>query len=406
LAQCQSLSEHSRSCLHLGTMFRTLAVFSVCVAARGNYVETGTCVLNGGQAVSDAADAGIYAWAAAQRCGKGKANDIKCATDVMSAVESANMMINVILEIVDQCQEIKSHAPHVALAASKLTAAFEGMGAATAQVIRQCDNQVAKDNGYISDDTMLANSKAATAGPPATAEVKAGDVLWQGGRQAECAIDMKNSLAQVFKAATAIAAAKEKCGIDGNEKKCAYNAVGIISALGGMARFIQESVGKCSPAGTKFTGNYPMHCAAAISRSAQATTRFIAASIELDDEIHNGGEEPTQKPPTQGQVTPAPQSTVVQPVYETDSGKEDGSPFALPQRLYAQEIIDAARAARPTHAPAPMPLLNIGLTAMLPITAIAAFIAGMKLRKSTDPEESYRQSYDAMYVDTTAAVEA
>jgi hypothetical protein len=370
-------------------MFRTLAVLSLCVAASGNKQEVGTCVLNGGQAISDAADAGIYAWAAAQRCGKGSGNDIKCAADVMSAVESANMMINVIIEVVDQCEDIKH--THVALAASRMMAAFEGMGAATAQVIRQCDNQLAKDNGYVSDDTLLRNSVAASAGPPATAEVKAGDFLWQGGRSAECAIDMKNSLVQVFKAATAISAAKEKCGIDGDEKKCAYNSVGIIAALSGMARFIQESVGKCSPAGTKFHENYPMHCAAAISRSVQATTRFTAAAIELDDEINKNSPAPAPSPPAP-QAQPVPKAVMVQPVYQTADGKKNGTPFTVPPRLYAQELIDAARVSRPHDAPAAqLPFLNIGLAAMLPITAISAFAAGMKLRR-TSSEDTYHMA--------------
>jgi hypothetical protein len=370
-------------------MLRTLIVASACIAVSAQIPAVGTCVLNGGQAISDAADAGVYAWAASQRCGKGSGNDIKCMTDIMSAVESTNMMVNVILEIVDQCSEVKDTVPDVALAASRLTAAFTGIGAASAQVIRQCrDNSIAKANGYVSDDTLLANSQAASVGPPATAEVKAGDFLWQGGRSAECAIDIKNSMAQVMKATTAIASAKQYCGVDGQANKCAYNTLGIVAAFSGMARFVQESVGKCSTSGTKFLNDYPMHCAAAISRVFQATTRFTGAAVELASAVEY--QPTTTAAPVQG--TPAPKNVVVQPTY----GSHQGQPFqvgvgAIPQtRLYAQQIIDTARIARSngdSKEPEKFPALNVGLAASLPITAIAAFVGGMKLRRVSSPTE-------------------
>merc|ERR1719453_1584066 len=109
-----------------------------------------------------------------------------------------------------------------------------------------------------------------------------------------------------------------------------------------MARFVQESVGKCSPAGTEFIQNYPMHCAAAISRVFESTSRFSGAAVELVDAIESSTTTPAPAVTPAPQARPAPKEIVVQPSY----GNHNGSPFQVPvnnvpqtPRLYAQQII-------------------------------------------------------------------
>merc|ERR1719487_1044309 len=82
------------------------AGLTVTTYAAGDAEQTGACVLNGAQAVSDMTDAAIYTWAATQRCSKGDQYIMKCEVDAAQAVESANKMVNVIVQTVDSCQAI------------------------------------------------------------------------------------------------------------------------------------------------------------------------------------------------------------------------------------------------------------------------------------------------------------
>merc|ERR1719487_929577 len=112
------------------------AGLTVTTYAAGDAEQTGACVLNGAQAVSDMTDAAIYTWAATQRCSKGEQYVMRCEVDAAQAVESANKMVNVIVQSVDSCKAIKDSNKACGIASGHLTASMAGLAAAAGQVIQ------------------------------------------------------------------------------------------------------------------------------------------------------------------------------------------------------------------------------------------------------------------------------
>merc|ERR1719440_231460 len=227
----------------------------------------GACALNGAQAVSDMTDAAIFSWAASQRCTKGESYIVKCEIDVAQAVESVTRMCNVITQTVDSCGALKGANPQCGLATGKLLSHLSGLAAAGGQLIQQCPNGIAKAEGLVSDDALQQNGQSLA------------DPAWPDGLPALCMVDVKDSIAHLFKAATAVSAAKEHC--DEGGATCAYNAFGIVDALGGIARYLMGAVGHCSKPGAKLPENVPIHCAEAITNVAKQTSSFSAAAAEM-----------------------------------------------------------------------------------------------------------------------------
>merc|ERR1719440_1823185 len=99
--------------------------------------------------------------------------------DVASAAESTNRMVNVIMRAVDECGQ--STAAPCGEAASKLTAHFAGIAAASGGVVQECKNPLQKQQNLVMRDSLKANG----AGLPMT------DPIWPHGEQATCAVDIK-----------------------------------------------------------------------------------------------------------------------------------------------------------------------------------------------------------------------
>jgi hypothetical protein len=342
-------------------------------------------------------------------------------------------MVGVILRTVDECGELNTVNKECGLAAGKLSSSFAGLGAAAGAVVQQCPNDVAKANGYTSQDALRAAGQSVA------------DPQWPDGLQATCTVDVKNSIAEVFKAATAISSAKGACEDGG--AKCAYHAEAIVEALAALAKYLMGSVGDCSRPGAKLPENFPIHCSEAITNLIRQSTGFSGAATEMSVKC---APKPAPTPPLPA-PTPAPapvlKATVkvneVQPVYP-DSGLPAGPPIAVteyniegdgkdwsserpsqitkamlrnndhvicngkpleedevctPQaRLYGMEIVKVARRWQKDAADKTVSSINVnmGLTALLPITAIVAFAGGMKLRRHQAPYSAVDTGLDSI----------
>merc|ERR1719443_1863343 len=105
-------------------------------------------------------DAGVYSWAASQRCnktfssGKPDGNVVKCEIDIASAAESVNRMINIIATAVDKCGSLKIEHSPCGLAAGKLTAHIAGLAAASGGVVQECPNMIQKTQKLVMRDSL------------------------------------------------------------------------------------------------------------------------------------------------------------------------------------------------------------------------------------------------------------
>merc|ERR1712118_432430 len=86
----------------------------------------GQCLVDSGEAVSDAMDAALFIWSAAKRCGKANL-ELKCAIDITAAVKSVNSMVNVLLRTLDKCDALHGANKACGMQASKLTEYTAGL---------------------------------------------------------------------------------------------------------------------------------------------------------------------------------------------------------------------------------------------------------------------------------------
>lgn len=304
----------------------------------------GWCVLNGAAAINDLMDAGVYTWAASQRCsavGLKMSGPVKCEIDVATAAESVNRMVNVILRAVEECGQVKQDA--CGMAAGKLTAHFSGVAAASGGVVQECPNPLQKQQNLVMRDHIRENG----AGLPLN------DPNWFEGEQATCAVDIKDSLNQVFEASIAISKAGKNCGKDG---KCAYDAIEIISAFAGLAKYLMGTIGHCTH-GALPVKDFPLTCSENIAGLTRSIMGFIADTDELQQAC---GLKP-------GFITP-----------DSDGPKEI---ILVPQaRLY-----NAKHSKDCEGDDCPRSTFFNGyskvLTALFPVTAAVGFFAGLRLSR-------------------------
>lgn len=342
------------------------------------------CVLDGSQAIGSLMDAGVYTWAATARCGKltvpavnEKAN---CAIDVLSATEEIQKFVNVILATVDSCGGPKQSA--CGLAGGELAEKLTALGAASAEVVQECPSGLTgiADGKFNSQDLLRnpANQPPVPA-PPATAIV---DPNWQRPNELICTMDAKGAMMSLFKASVAMAKSKETCGGE-DSRVCAYNALGIMEALGDVARYVQGTVGHCQQPNAHMLGNYPIQCASAISRVFAKTSGLAAAATKMAVVCVPA---PAPAPPSMknGPV----HSMQVTPQFQNGGGAAtNGNSFAVAMglasnasgthstRLYGKGVADTSVFQKEAAGG-----VNYILAASLPITAVAAFFAGTKLR--------------------------
>jgi len=296
-------------------------------AGEPTMAEKGQCLVDSGEAVSDAMDAALFIWAAAKRCGKANL-ELKCAIDITAAVKSVNSMVNVLLQTLDKCDALHGANKACGMQASKLTEYTAGLGQAAETVAQKCEN-----------NTVVVPSTG-------TAAVM-------------CTLSLKNTGKHLFKAISAIQKASPKCA-SGNGEACAANALEIIASFAAMGEYLAGTVGQCQRAtGALASRTKEELCAGAVGGLVHHTSKAAEAGINLKRACSS-------------------QNTVVieQQYYGRKGGKAmaggrggKGGPINGTEtgtRLYSEDGEKVAG----------VPVVNFVLGAFLPITAIVGFVGG------------------------------
>jgi len=316
---------------------RVLLSLGVLATARAGH-DTGHCVLNGGLAMNDMADAAVFTWAATERCGK-VGEEVKCEIDAASAVESVTGMIEIILKAAKECHGLHTKHPACGFAATSLTKSLAGLAAASGGIIQQCPNAIEKTEGLSMRDHL-------------THAQEMSNEKWAHATGATCLLDVKDSMRQLLKAITKMIKASKDC--DDDKKDCSYDILGVVAALGGMGRYLMGAVGHCSHA--PLPAAFPLACAEQIDSLVSHLTAVAAAG----EEIH------AKCTPPAGPKVITEEVTVMVPVE------------APTDRLYDAEKKDKVHA---TAAESASPML-ITTLALLPITAVLSFVLGNRFAKS------------------------
>jgi len=299
---------------------RSFIAFAVLGLASADLTshEIASCMVDGGEAVDDAADAALFIWAAYKRCGRSQM-EVKCTVDIASATESVNSMVNVMLKALKKCKALD--ASECGMAAGTLTRAVAGLTAGGADIIQKCPKAF--------------NHTVPTATLPAFKT-----------SQALCLVDVKNTAKSLMKITKEFMAVRKNCAKE-DKHACASNALRIIGGLAAIGEFVSGSIGHCTKADptTGLAHKESALCAQAVSMVTHHTAKVAAASTDLSAKC----------------VAPAPAPSPV-----SLNGGTVVIMKGQPGRLYEQ----GSKSRTTTSS------LNIVLGAFLPVTAIVAFAGG------------------------------
>lgn len=306
-------------------MFSRFVCFSLLAYGAAGTAASGQCLVDSGEAVSDALDASLFVWASYKRCGAvGK--EVNCAIDVSSAVKSVNSMINVILKVSDKCHALHSANRKCGLAAGRLTEHMAGLSAAAAELVKRCPIQ-----GPVTPVT------------PTTPAHATSPVL--------CTVDLKDTAKGLFDAIQALKQNQEDCKGKEGTAKCNANILDIVGSFAGMGQYLSGTVGQCRSSVAARTG------AAAADTTIELCAQASAAVLEYTLKIAENGVQLSDacKP----EEAPAPE-TIKEVVAEIQV-----------HRLYEKgEKPDDAMLGMSNHT------LNFVLCALMPATAIVSFVGG------------------------------
>jgi len=230
--------------------FVLLSIFGLAMGGP-TLPQTGQCLVDSGEAVSDIMDASLFIWAAAKRCGQ-KTLELKCSIDVMSAIKSVNSMVNVALKVLSKCDVIHGANKGCAMQASRLSEYTAGLGTSTAMVVQKC----------------------ATKSPvvPSTGQ---GAVM--------CTLSMKNTAKHLFAAISGFQKASPTCST-GDQTACAANALDIVGSLAAMGEYLAETIGQCQRAtgalGTQLRTKNEL-CAGAVQGLVHNAAKMGKAGVNL-----------------------------------------------------------------------------------------------------------------------------
>jgi len=301
---------------------RTAVLFAGLMLAGA--ADVTSCALNGARAVDDLLDSATYVWASVQRCSKGASgNQILCSMDVASAIEAMNAMVNVVLKGVEECGSLDSADAKCGLSVGVLTKTFAGVAASSSGVTAKCPNALNNNQGL----TYLVNKPKVTAGDSALASAA------QMASFAQCIVNVKDLTKNIFKASKRLVTVKGNC--DGDDSKaCAHNALKVVASLASMGEFLAGSIGRCSAntaANAKLKGD--AQCTAEATDLLGSLNRMASAGIAMKQSCL-GGE----------------------------------------ARLFELEHAEGSEEKRSNG-------LTVGLAALLPVTAVVAFVGGSRFAK-------------------------
>jgi hypothetical protein len=232
-------------------------------------------------------------------------------------------MVNVILKAVDKCGKLEGESTKCGLQIGVLIKAFAGLAASSSGVIAKCPNPMnaTSAGGYLVQPPGITSGQSALASAAQTASF------------AQCLVDVKDATKSLFKATKRIISVKENCNGE-NPRHCAHNSLKIVSAFAAMGEYLAGALGRCSPnivANAKLRADG--QCAQEVQDLVRHTTRTAGASMYLQKYCEIGAER----------------------LYELEQGEAGASNGSS---------------------------VTLGLAALLPLSAVVAFVGGSRFGKS------------------------
>jgi len=301
------------------------AFLLVAGLALASSADTATCALNGAEAVDELLDSAVYIMASMARCDKasGSSNDIACAMDVSSAIESVNGMVNVILKAVGNCGALKDDHYKCGLAVGVLTRSFAGMASASAGIAAKCPtgkNPVVETIGGAMESASRYGGD----------NQKASDAMEKMPKGfGVCVINVKDTVKALFKAIKRIMTIKDNC-VDASSLHCAHNTIKVVSSFMALGEYLAGAIGKCDA-----NSHSNAICAQMALRLVRQVENVGRAGVAMTSDCNIGGAE----------------------------------------RLYLENADEAST-------PATSNMATIALGALLPLTALVAFVGGSRFAKS------------------------
>jgi len=301
---------------------RALVVLAGLFLASG--ADTATCALNGAEAVDEMLDSAVYIMASMTRCGEkaSNTNTVACAMDVSAAIESVNGMINVIMKAVGNCGALKDDHYKCGLAVGVLTRSFAGLASASAGIVAKCP--IGNKIGGGNVNTVAQGMEDAAHYGGDHAEKVAGIPAGMG----ECIINVKDTMKALFKAIKRIMTLKDNCE-DVESAHCEHNTIKVVSSFTALGEYLAGAIGKCD---AKTHSN--ALCAQMSLRLVRQVENVGRASVAMTADCDIGGAE----------------------------------------RLYLEDA-EASMPATENKA-------TMALAALLPLTAVVAFVGGSRFAKT------------------------
>jgi lipocalin len=179
------------------------------------------CVVEGGEAISDAMDAAVYIWAATKRCGKSQL-EIQCAVDITSAVQSVGSMITVLAKTLNKCGVIR--ASGCGVASLELTKNMAGLGAAASDLVQKCPTAWHRD---ITKITAGLGSASISHSP------------------AFCLVNVKNMGKSIAKLTKEFMHVNSNCQ-KGDKRACSTNVLRLAGGFAAIGEYLAGAIGQCT----------------------------------------------------------------------------------------------------------------------------------------------------------------
>jgi len=305
------------------------------------HADMAYCALDGARAVDDLIDSATYIMASITRCrdvgnvSDKESDSIRCALDISSTIESVNKAVNVILKAVASCGGLQGESPKCGMAVGELTRSMAGLSAASAGIIANCPNSLNNNTPLDTWGHSLAEGTRYSSLTGINANNSFTNYGGFSNHFGQCLIDVKDTVKSLFKATARILTVTDNCA-DIHSPQCNKNVAKIVAAFSDMGSYLAGSVGKCS---NDTKTNVEAECA-------QYSLKLADALADVD---------------------------------RSASGMQMGCGLVANPRLYQslEEEDDVA-------APASNSGVTFSLAALLPFTAVVAFVGGKRLRQGQE----------------------
>jgi len=303
-------------------------------------------------------------------------------------------VIDVILQVVDDCADLDTENKKIGFAASELTQAVAQLATSSGKIAKACAPPPAPPCDPVAapcDPVVV----PAPVSDPCAVQRRLGVPCSVPQRRlgnmpintAMCVVDVKGIMKHLVKAIQSLNVIKKKC--KHGDEKCAHNILKVVIAFGGLGEYISGAIGSCSQAdfGGKFgsDGNkdglqkldlaVTPQCASGISGLVKALAKVSKAAVDLSIESHKAESKHhhhdsrrrrrRRRKGSGGAGAGAVSNATIMVPVEVQVAPVPVVPGAA--RLYAAEGKDEDATTSST---------NFVLGALLPVTALVSFVGG------------------------------